>query len=467
MQPPTAGQDAARRSESIPLWPVGVAVAVRLAIWTLVPSSRLASDEDGYVPAGLALLASGTRDLFWPPVTGWIVAGVAWAVGEIRWIRLAWIAMDIGCVFAIRTLATRFAPLVTGADPARTSRFVTLATLAYALYLPAISFSQFATSEIPALLQTLLIVVLVTHPRPAYSRSITAGLLAGTLILTRPSLLPVVVCIPAALALPSHHGLLRWPRGVWLRHTALMLGLAATVVAGLAVTNWRQSGELTIAQNSAYNLYIGNRELYAEDLNLFSPRATAEQIEFRRQYFSGTLPPPAGRPADLQREAVAAIVARPGLFLRRAVGRLARVFVPKTDVLELVGGEQRAGIFAPVSLGVLAIANLQWTAVLFGGLAGLAWWWRTDRTVAAILSSVVIGSLPLCLIAISKPRYAFPFEPILILCAVSVALAPPPRFDRLQRRDRWIVGMSLAFILWGWAAWLIFAVTSRLALAAA
>jgi hypothetical protein len=460
MQPPTADSDAARRSVSIPFWPVAVAAAVRLAIWMLVPSSRLASDEDGYVPAGLALLASGQRDLFWPPVTGWIVAGVAWAVGEIRWIRLAWIAMDLGCVVAMRTLAMRFAPVVAGPDPARSSRFVTLATLAYAVYLPAISFSQFATSEIPALLQTLLIVVLVTHPRPAYSRSIAAGLLAGTLILTRPSLLPVVVCVPAALAL-------RWPRGVWLRHTALMLGLAATVVVGLVVRNWRQTGELTIAENSAYNLYIGNRELYAEDLNLFSPRATAEQIAFRRQYFSGTLPPPAGRPADLQREAFAAIAARPGLFLRRAIGRLARVFVPKTDVLELVGGEQRAGIFAPASLGILAIANLQWTAVLFGGLAGLAWWWRTDRSTAAILSSVVIGSLPLSLIAISKPRYAFPFEPILILCAIGVALAPPPRFDRLRRRDRWMVGIAATFILWGWAAWLIFAVTSRLALASA
>jgi hypothetical protein len=143
------------------------------------------------------------------------------------------------------------------------------------------------------------------------------------------------------------------------------------------------------------------------------------------------------------------------------------VFVPKTDVLELVGGEQRAGVFAPASILILTIANIEWAAVLFGGLVGLAWWWRTHRSTAAVLASVVFGSLPLCLIAISKPRYAFPFEPLLMLCAIGVAVAPHPRFARLQRRDRWIVASSAAFILWGWAAWLIFAVTSRLALASA
>lgn len=462
MQPSTADRPAAPDARWRTAWPIAAAIAIRVAIWWLIPTARLASDEDGYVPAGLALAETGTQDLFWPPVTGWLVAAVAVVLGTsaIQWIRLAWIAMDIGCLVLIGRLARRMAETVAGPDLAERERFVMVTMLGYALYVPAISFSQFATSEIPALLQTLLYLALVLHRTPSAARSIAAGIVGGTLVLTRPSLLPVVVFVPLALAL-------RWPRREWLRHAAIMVAFSAAVVGALVVRNWRQFGEPAIATNSAYNLYIGNRALYAEDLNLFDPRATPEQIEFRRQYFSGTLPAPVGTPAGLQRDAVAFIAEHPGLFLRRAIGRLARVFVPKTDVLELVGGESRAGIVAAPSLIVLAIANAQWAIVLFAGLAGLAWWWRADPPTGGVLLAAVLGSLPLCLIAISKPRYAFTFEPVLLIAAVSLLLAPRATRDRLRPGDRRLLAICVAFVLWGWAAWTIFAVTSRMALAGA
>ena len=458
MQPSPADRHAAPNPPWRPFWPLGIALAVRLALWLLLPASRLASDEDGYLPAGLALFAGGPQDLFWPPVTGWIVAAVAAVAGpSVRAIRLVWILMDAACLIALGVLAGRLTAAA-GFDADRRERVRRYAMFGYALYLPAISFSQFATSEIPALLQTLLILVLVATASPSIARSAAAGLLGGTLILTRPSVLPVALLVPAALAL-------RWPRQQWLRHAAVMLAGTVVVVGALLLKNWQERGELTIAQNSAYNLYIGNRALYAEDLNLFSPRATAEQIEFRRQYFSGTLPAPTGSPADLQREAIRSIAERPGLFVRRAIGRLARVFVPKTDVLELVGGEQRAGVFAPASLLVLGLANLQWAVVLFAGMTGLAVWWRVDKPGAALLASVVFGGLPLCLIAISKPRYAFTFEPVLLLGAAMLLASGRSVLTRLQPRDRWLLGLAAGFILWGWTAWLIFAVTSRVALA--
>ena len=275
MQPSPADRHAAPNPPWRPFWPLGIALAVRLALWLLLPASRLASDEDGYVPAGLALFATGTQDLFWPPVTGWIVAAVAAVAGpSVRAIRLVWILMDAACLIALGVLAGRLTAAA-GFDAARRERVRRYAMFGYALYLPAISFSQFATSEIPALLQTLLILVLVATASPSMARSAAAGLLGGTLILTRPSVLPVALLVPAALAL-------RWPRPLWLRHAAVMLAGTAVVVGALLLKNWQERGELTIAQNSAYNLYIGNRALYAEDLNLFSPRATAEQIEFRR-----------------------------------------------------------------------------------------------------------------------------------------------------------------------------------------
>src|SRR5690606_3306186 len=111
-----------------------------------------------------------------------------------------------------------------------------------------------------------------------------AGLAIGAACITRPSLLPLLVSLPAALPLASRGrahavgrdafqpraGMAAWrPVSV---HAALTFILAgALVIAAVIARNAWISGEPTIAQNSAYNLYIGNRDLYAEDLDLFHP----------------------------------------------------------------------------------------------------------------------------------------------------------------------------------------------------
>ena len=278
------------------------------------------------------------------------------------------------------------------------------------------------------------------------------GALTGVLILTRPSLLPLLVLWPAGVAL-NHRDRVPWAA------VAGFVAMASFVVGGYAWRNLVVAGQFTLATNSAYNLYIGNREMYAEDLNLFSPRATAEQVEFRRQQWDGTLVHPALTPAELQREAVKWMAAHPLQFVRRAAGRLARVFAPRTDVLELVGGEAAAGVFSARSLGVLAIANLQWLFALVAGVIGLVALRRT--ATGRMFALTVAGSVALCLVAISKPRYSFVFDPILIVAAVTFASAPGESWRRLDRRDRWILAGVFAFLAWGWIAWLIFAFTSR------
>ena len=442
------------------LWPVAVAIAVRLSVWLALPHNRFASDEDSYFRVGTTLLTTGEQDLFWPPGTGWVIALAATVLQttDIRVLRLVWIALDIACVFAVRTLATRMIPALPARVDAR--RFVAVATLGYALYLPAISFSQFTTSEIPALLLLLLALVLTTRQPLSRAAGIGAGVLLGGMTLTRPSLLPVTALLPLA----------RWTHD---RTRATTLGMALAIVAAgvvvgaVVLRNSAVAGAPTIAQNSAYNLYIGNRALYAEDLDLFHPVATAGQIEFRRQFFSGELTYPTQSPEELQREAFAWITAHPGQFVRRALGRLARVFAPKTDVLELLGGERQAGVFSPSSLALLAAANAQWVVVLFGGIVGLAALLRLQPALGTAFTAIVIGSLPLCLIAISKPRYAFTFEPILLLAAAYVFFARAEVAAALTRRDRWIIAGCVAFLIWGWIAWIVFAVTSRVGLVSA
>jgi hypothetical protein len=440
------------------VWPVAVAVAVRLAVWLSLPHTRFASDEDSYYRVGINLLTTGAQDLFWPPLTGWLIASIAWVLDttDIRWIRLAWIAMDVACVLLVRTLAARVArDLPDGHDRLR---FTSVVPLAYALYLPAISFAQFATSEIPALLLLLSALVLFTHGDLTATRSIAAGVALGALSITRPSLLPLVVCLPAAL----YVGRRARPRAAF---ALLAVVASAAVIGSVMARNLVLTGTPTIAQNSAYNLYIGNRDLYAEDLDLFHPVATAGQIEFRRQYWSGELLYPSEPPEEMQRAALAWIAEHPEVFARRALGRLARVFAPKTDVLELIGGERAAGIFSPATLVVLAVANLQWVAVLFGGLAGLFVLWRVSPHIGPVFAAAVLGSLPLCLVAISKPRYAFGFEPVLLIAAGFLFTRRRDAFDIMTRRDRIILTACAAFLVWGWTAWLIFAVTSRVGFA--
>jgi hypothetical protein len=343
-------------------WPVAVAIFVRMLVWVILPHTRFASDEDSYYRVATLLLTTGQQDVFWPPVTGWLIALVATVLQttDPQWIRLAWIAVDLGCVVGVYALATRVAErLPVGVNA---SGFVSAATLGYGLYLPAISFAQFTTSETPALLLVLWSLWVLMTPTLAVRHAVFSGVLLGVLAITRPSLLPLVVVLPAAR--------LFFEERAWaIRFAAVSVLASATIVAVVVVRNWSIAGEPTIAQNSAYNLYIGNRPLYAEDLDLFHPIATAGQIEFRRQYFSGELTYPTQSPDELQREAFRWIRENPGQFLRRAVGRLARVFAPKTDVLELIGGERQAGVFNPRAMAVLGVANIQWLTVSLDSLA--------------------------------------------------------------------------------------------------
>jgi hypothetical protein len=139
------------------------------------------------------------------------------------------------------------------------------------------------------------------------------------------------------------------------------------------------------------------------------------------------------------------------------------VFVPKTDVLELVGGSARVSVFAPASLALLLIANAEWTLVLAGGLLGLVALRHQRPEWALLFAAVVAGALVLCLIAISKPRYSFVFDPILIICASAAWISGRQGLAKLTRVDRGLLAAIFVFLAWSWVAFVIFSVTSRLA----
>ncbi len=409
-----------------------------------MPEGRLASDEDNYLAAAHGLLERGQQDLFWPPVTGWLIAGIRLVLGPSQSLaRLVWLMIDLGALFALRALASRVAR---ACWPEREGRFVTGVILAYALYLPAISYAQFTTSETPALLLTLLTLLALTGAGP--QRYLAGGAALGALVLTRPSLAPVVVVLPL-IALPVR------------RQALLCIALAVTIVTPTVVHNWSSTGVVEVASSSAYNLFLGNRPMYAEDLDLLSPAATHEQIDIRRGRWVATVEPLSLTPMEQQREAWRWLSNNPVRFARRALGRLARVFVPKTDVLELLGGEGTAGIFSAASLGLLLLTNAQWAIVLFAGLVGLLALRHRAPDLALLFASTIAGATALCLVATSKPRYSFVFDPLLMMAACVCLASPRETLRALNRRDRIALGVLTMFFTWSWLAWVIFAVTSR------
>src|SRR4051812_23521237 len=155
--------------------PIAIAALVRLGAWFLISGARFASDEQGYVDAGVQLATTGRQDLFWPPMTGWIVALFTslWPAMPLSALRLVWIGFDLINVLLVgilvQRIATRFAA-------PQQSRLVAWSVFGYALYLPAISHAQFVTSEMPALLLILLSIVLLTAPAP---HEIGSGLSLG------------------------------------------------------------------------------------------------------------------------------------------------------------------------------------------------------------------------------------------------------------------------------------------------
>ena len=434
-----------------------VGVVARLFIWALIPADRFASDELGYYNAGITLATKGVQDTYWPPLVGWLIAALRFVLptAGARSPRLAWVLMDLAAASLLWVIARRVA--AHGQVAFKPNGFARLVVLAYLLYIPAISFSQFTTSETPAVLIVLAILVCLTTKRPHHAlRFAAAGLLTGLLVLTRSSLACLLLSLPIAIVLTA--------RSDKLKTRALKISIfavAALLVVGLWLwRNYHHEGDLFLSTNSYYNFSAGNAETYQEDLNLFSPAATPAQMAFRKQYLSGQ-PITGPNVNETPRQTMQRIKSHKALFLRRALGRLARLFVPRTDELELIGGERRVTIFSWPSITIFLLANAQWALILVCGAAGLLAFGKSQEQFIIWFAAIILGAIPLCLIAISKPRYGFVFEPLLLICAISFLADRARNWRLLSTRSKLTFYLLLFFFAWSWMAWLIFAFTSR------
>jgi hypothetical protein len=443
------------------LWlALGLAAALRGLAWWWAAAPQL--DELSYQSTAGWLIERGQQVLFWPPLTGWLIAAVYLVGGpSVALARLLWLGLDLINVVLLWRLAGAVpadAATSSGTRPLRG-----LVVLAHAVSLPAISYAVHTTSEIPAVTLVLTLLLLLA-PTPARSsshwRAAVAGACGGALVLTRPSL--ALVPLALAVLLVRESGALPPDRRRWVQ-AALLVGLTGLVPGAYISNNWRTTGHAVLAQNTSYNLHRGNGPVYQEDLNLFWPMATAAQIDYRRRRANnGEEPPLTLTPAEMRREAFAYIRSYPLLFARRALGRLARLTVPRTEHLTLLGGEESIRIEDGRSVALLFLGLLQWVPLLCLGTVGLLglrrdqppgtrpWFNRVGLVLGAGIAPV--------LIAISKPRFAFVFEPLLLIAAA--AFVVNRRAWRPLLRHPVAIALGL-FYAWAWMAWFVFAVTSR------
>ncbi len=434
---------------------LGLAVGARLIAWYFTHDAPFVSDEADFFAAARNLALNGEPSFFRPPVTSLIASVVVYHGGSLAVTRLVWSVLGAVNVWLLYVLLSRFLE--------RPVPFA--ASVLYALYLPAISYSTFVTSETPAVFFFLLAACLVTFPGRSVRlwRCVGAGVAGGLMLLTRTSLAALVPVI-ALFAAPASRG--GKGRSAKLLSVAVILIMSAAPAAAWLLTVYSAHGKLFIAENTAYNLYLGNNPVYQEDLNLFNPLPTQEQIAGRKGLLLGGGGSLNAMPADYDarmRSALIFIEENPPLFLRRALGRLARIFVPKTSTLQLLGGERTSPWFSPASLAVLAATNLPYAAMLFFGWAGVILCGKSDpdRRFRDFALWVIVGSSILCLVAISKPRYSFPFDPFLGAGLCWLIYHRHELRQWVDTRSAAAIGAGWIFFAWSWIAWLIFAFASR------
>jgi hypothetical protein len=431
-----------------------LAIRVPFEIWAR--SAPFTNDEYGYWSIAKSFIETGEFDISWPPVTSALLAAISCFGGSLHDARLIWSLADVANIALLYILLSRFlerpVPLIAG--------------ILYTLYVPAISFASFATSEIPAMLFFLASACLLVDPRGpiGFGRLLAGGALIGLLVLTRSSL-AVLGLWTAFMASPATIRKGKVPGRALSVCVALIL--STSVVALWVTRNYLAHGGFTIATNVAYNLYLGNQPHYSEDLNLFHPLPTQAQIQDRKQLLKGEVTEERELVSDqeMQSRAIAFITDNPLLFARRALGRLARVFVPKTAQLQLLGSESDNPWFSAPSLALLVSSNLLYGLALFGGWAGIILCGPSDREKKFRLFAlgVLAGTSALCTVAISKPRYSFPSDPILI--AGLAWLLVNSRQAMLQVKSKTLVALigGWVFFGWSWTAWLIWSFMTRAA----
>ncbi len=374
-----------------------LSIVIRVVALLLGAQEPLVSDSTDYRDMAV-LLASGARFLpYWPPglplyLAPFIAAGFGDAVLRVAmlmwWLLFCWgtwrVSVDLGL-----------------------KRIGWLVLLVFAVAPAEIHFSIEPMTQMPA--AALLLIALSAALRCAqgagWRKTLLLGCSLGYLSLVRPSVLPLLVVLPAL---------------VFVRRRWLAGPVAAVLIGGLMIVGWmvrvhQLSGVWTINTSNGVNLYYGNNPwtpMYRTWYFGSHAKPGSEEILDFPEY-AATLDrvsayPAAERGAEFQRLAVSYVEHHPGAFIVRTLNRI-RCFwgfdtFTAANLRSVPGWMHR--LFAPV---------LVLDAACFLAIAGFAVYWMACARVAFWLGwgtwllggTVVLYSLPYW-VTMSHPTYHFP-----------------------------------------------------------
>lgn len=377
-------------------------LGLRLWIWQGHERYPLGGDERAYFQQMLTLLQTRQfvdLDFMRPPFYTLLLAALT-LVGDslVQWLRLAQALIGTLTIIPLAGLAANIAGRRAGLIAAGLAAFdITLAVRATEL-----------------LSETLFVAGLVglfwlLTPRRAGPlalwRALLAGVVLGTLALTRSVALPL---LPLAALWPA----LR-PAGGGFRRGYPLLVLATL----LTIAPWTARNALTygsfilIDTTGAENLWLDNNPAAATPADPLGREAAKRVL-----YAMGN--DRAGRAALATREGLAAITSRPDWFLAKAWGE-----AQKLAALEFFDDlrERRAIWVPPVEVWArLVLGDGLWLVLVFGGALGL-WLLRSagpdPRLPLVLWCAYVLGTMLLFHVEL---RYRLPLYPVLQVYAAAL-----------------------------------------------
>ena len=382
-----------------------LSIVVRLVALLLGAHQPLVSDSTDYKHMA-ELLASGTRFLpYWPPglplyLAPFLAAGDAvlrtWML--MWWVLFCWGLWRLSVAVGVKRIAW-------------------LVLLIFAIAPAEIHFSIEPMTQMPAAALLLLAMSAVVRCAQGAGRGeyLMLGGSLGVLALVRPSVMPLLVVLPALVVI----------RRKSLLRPVAAVALGCALVFGWMVRAHQLSGAWVINTSNGVNLYYGNnpwtpmyRTWY---FGSHAKPGSEEILEFPE--YAATLDrvsalPAVKRSAEYQQLAVSYVEHNPGAFVLRTLNRV-RCFwgfdtFTAANLRSVPGWMHR--LFAPVlTLDALCFLAIAGFAVYWIACAPWSFWHEWDTWLLG--GTIFLYSLPYW-VTMSHPTYHFPVMAPLALLGV-------------------------------------------------
>lgn len=397
------------------VWAIALSgLCVRICWLLFVVHYPLMSDSASYARMAMHLAAGECFIPYWPPGLPLYLAAVIRTAGSAALLlRFAMLPFYLGLIWALHRAALAFY-----CDRAVAS----LALLPIAFAPAMISASAEPMTELPAAFFLTLLAAALLHPgisRKSIGASCLAGLAAGCLALIRPSSL-ILVSLAALYLL--------------LRSRRALPALLASVLPAILVSAWilyahRVTGEFVpINTANSRNFFLGNNPLTPLYRTWWMGSHHESEKLIGLSEDPAEIPDSPALQHELSRRAWTYIAQNPGHFALRTFNRACVFFAPDTFTGAFV--VENYGLPTIAGLAVVALDSIFFLALGLGTIFTLAerlpfeWSQRGHNPMhATLLTALCIFYAGPYFLAFSHPRYHFPIEPILSICAASAAVA--------------------------------------------